>query len=278
MRFELTRDPEEFASRARELLWERIECNVLATVTMMVLEGHHADPPPLFCLGVDRAGRVSWAALRTPTWPMIASELDPAAAPALVAQWVAEDPDLPGVNAQPGTSRAVAAAWRAETGGSTSCRTTMAMHWLGEVVDPPRPASGRLRVATAVDRPLMVEWWRGFARDAGVIGGDNAAGVVSRLDHGGLFIWEDPDPVSMVGITRPVAGVVRVGPVYTPPALRRNGYASAAVAEASRRALAAGADRCMLFTDLANPTSNKIYAEVGYRRFGDWEEHEFSRA
>jgi len=28
----------------------------------------------------------------------------------------------------------------------------------------------------------------------------------------------------------------------------------------------------MLFTDLANPTSNKIYAEVGYRRTGDWEE------
>jgi len=30
----------------------------------------------------------------------------------------------------------------------------------------------------------------------------------------------------------------------------------------------------MLFTDLANPTSNKIYAEVGYRRVGDWEEIE----
>jgi len=31
----------------------------------------------------------------------------------------------------------------------------------------------------------------------------------------------------------------------------------------------------MLFTDLANATSNKIYAEVGYRRIGDWEEHAF---
>jgi hypothetical protein len=28
----------------------------------------------------------------------------------------------------------------------------------------------------------------------------------------------------------------------------------------------------MLYTDLDNPTSNKIYAEVGYRRSGDWEE------
>jgi hypothetical protein len=29
---------------------------------------------------------------------------------------------------------------------------------------------------------------------------------------------------------------------------------------------------------LANPTSNKIYAEVGYRRFGDWEEFDFTRS
>jgi predicted GNAT family acetyltransferase len=33
----------------------------------------------------------------------------------------------------------------------------------------------------------------------------------------------------------------------------------------------------MLFTDLANPTSNKIYAEIGYRRVADWEEHAFVR-
>jgi predicted GNAT family acetyltransferase len=33
----------------------------------------------------------------------------------------------------------------------------------------------------------------------------------------------------------------------------------------------------MLFTDLSNPTSNKIYADVGYRRIGEWEETEFTR-
>jgi len=39
-----------------------------------------------------------------------------------------------------------------------------------------------------------------------------------------------------------------------------------------------GARTCILFTDLANPTSNKIYAEIGYRRCADWQEHEFARA
>ena len=35
------------------------------------------------------------------------------------------------------------------------------------------------------------------------------------------------------------------------------------------------ADRCALFTDLANPTSNRIYASIGYRPVGEWEEHAF---
>ena len=75
----------------------------------------------------------------------------------------------------------------------------------------------------------------------------------------------------------PVAGVVRLGPVYTPPEARRHGYATALVAELSRRALAAGATKCMLYTDLANPTSNSIYRAVGYRRSGDARQYLFRR-
>ncbi len=90
-----------------------------------------------------------------------------------------------------------------------------------------------------------------------------------------MLVWDHLGPVSMLGITQPVARVVRIGPVYTPLQYRRNGYAGSAVAAVSRRALAGGASRCMLFTDLANPTSNKIYAEVGYRRIADWEEYAF---
>jgi predicted GNAT family acetyltransferase len=75
-----------------------------------------------------------------------------------------------------------------------------------------------------------------------------------------------------------VAGVPRIGPVYTPPSCRGRGYAGHAVAQLSRRLLAQGASRCVLFTDLANPTSNKIYAEVGYVRVCDWEQRVFDQA
>jgi predicted GNAT family acetyltransferase len=61
--------------------------------------------------------------------------------------------------------------------------------------------------------------------------------------------------------------------VYTPESERRHGYAGSAVAAVSRRMLAAGARRTTLFTDVSNPTSNKIYAAVGYRPVAEWEEH-----
>jgi predicted GNAT family acetyltransferase len=133
-----------------------------------------------------------------------------------------------------------------------------------------------LRLAQASERPLLIDWMAAFAREAGVVGVDQAEAMVDgRLAHDGLLLWDHDGPVCLIGMAGPIAGVARFGPVYTPPKHRRRGYGGSAVAAASRRALAGGASRCMLFTDLANPTSNKIYAEVGYRRIGDWEEHTF---
>jgi uncharacterized protein len=52
--------------------------------------------------------------------------------------------------------------------------------------------------------------------------------------------------------------------VYTPTADRRRGYATALVARVSAEQLASGRTACYLHTDLANPTSNAIYARIGY--------------
>ena len=63
-------------------------------------------------------------------------------------------------------------------------------------------------------------------------------------------------------------GVTRISGVWTPPELRGRGYATAVVAARSTARQDAG-EACMLFTDLANPTSNAIYQAIGYRRVGD---------
>jgi predicted GNAT family acetyltransferase len=69
-----------------------------------------------------------------------------------------------------------------------------------------------------------------------------------------------------------------VGPVYTPPELRGRGYATTLVAELSRWLLGRGNRFCFLYTDLANPTSNAIYARIGYRRVCDALEYRFAAA
>jgi predicted GNAT family acetyltransferase len=83
------------------------------------------------------------------------------------------------------------------------------------------------------------------------------------------------DPVSSARRTADVGGIVRVGFVYTPPHLRRRGYASACVAAASEAILRGGAVACMLYADLANPTSNAIYQRLGYRPVSDAAEYRF---
>lgn len=57
--------------------------------------------------------------------------------------------------------------------------------------------------------------------------------------------------------------------VYTPPEFRKNGYASFVVAELSQKILNSGKKFCILYTDLANPTSNKIYQNIGYKEVAD---------
>jgi len=272
MRFILTRDASEFAARTERLLTAHIECNVLATVLINVLDGVYRDVDTAFSYGLAEDDEVRFAAMRTPPHPLLASPLDTDAG-AFVEMWLRADPDVDRVTSIPETARAIAAAWAAQTGGVARCVIREAMHVLEEVLDPPRPAPGGLRLADAEHRSLLIAWMEEFVNEAGVMGSAQAAAMVdSRMRRDGLLVWDDGQPVSMVGVTPEVAGIVRIGPVYTPPALRRRGYAGSAVAAASRRALTRGARQCMLYTDLDNPTSNKIYAEVGYRRIGDWEE------
>lgn len=80
-----------------------------------------------------------------------------------------------------------------------------------------------------------------------------------------IYVLEvDGVPVSMAGYTRKMQTMVGVAYVYTPPYYRRNGYATSCVAQLSQRALNKGIAKCVLYTDLLNPTSNSIYQNIGY--------------
>ncbi|MEU8520212.1 GNAT family N-acetyltransferase [Streptomyces sp. NBC_01216] len=150
-----------------------------------------------------------------------------------------------------------------------SWRTTrrMRLFRLGEPTPPCPPPPGRARPATAEDVPLAVAWTRDFARGVGEPPGDDHTPQISaRVADGRLYLWEDEGvPVSMAGLSPTLAGQARVSLVYTPPERRGRGYAGAVTSTVGRVAADAGAAHVLLFTDLANPTSNALYPRLGYR-------------
>ncbi|MEU8254298.1 GNAT family N-acetyltransferase [Micromonospora inaquosa] len=160
-------------------------------------------------------------------------------------------------------------------GGRVQVSQHTRLHELGELALP-SPTTGRLVVATEDDVELVTEWLAAFMGDADEQAGrprgtsadelPDHADMLRRLHAGRLWFWVDDtgEPVHLTGANPPSFGVARVGPVYTPPAQRGRGWASNAVAEVSRRIQADGTRVC-LFTDQANPTSNRIYAALGYR-------------
>lgn len=275
----VTRDPAHFRERTKGFLTARpVEHNVLATVAGHLEPSIERDAPLFAWLEANGSGEVVGAVLRTPPRNLLASTMSKAAADALMPKLLEVDPGLPGVNGPEPAASYLADAWRRYAGGTVEPAMSQAIYWLAEVTDPVRRPSGHCRLATAAERDLMVEWAHAFCREAGAPALELEVSVERRLREGRLFVWEDREAVSMVGTGPPVAGVVRLGPVYTPPENRRLGFASALVAEVSRRALASGAARCMLYTDLANPSSNSIYQAVGYRRSNDAHEYVFNSA
>jgi RimJ/RimL family protein N-acetyltransferase len=276
MKLTLTRDAEEFGARTRDLFHSRIECNLIATVCAGVLAGRYSHSEPLFAYGTENE-ETTFAALRTPPWDMLVTALPFPIEDELIERWLREDPAVTGVEGPVDAARAIASAWARETGGTTRLRSRELTYVLERVSDPPRPAPGTLRLAGGDERELMLEWVKAFGRETAMFTDENRAATIvdARQVERGLWVWDRDGPVSMLATAPLIAGTVRIGPVYTPPEHRRHGYAGTAVAAASRRALAHGAHRCMLFADVTNPTSNKIYMEVGYRRHGEHEEWAF---
>jgi GNAT superfamily N-acetyltransferase len=150
---------------------------------------------------------------------------------------------------------------------------------LGELKEP-APVPGRLRPATTDEQDLVTSWYDAFMADADEQAGrapgsspHEAPGpeeMRRRIEGGRVFVWEDVDggPVNVTAASPPSYGVSRIGPVFTPREQRGRGYGSRAVYEVSKL-LRDGGERACLFTDQANPTSNKIYEGLGYQPLVD---------
>lgn len=278
MRCETTSDPQAFWERAsRFLLSDPVLNGVIVTTVEARRARAFTDPvPATYAAVLDDGGRVVGAAMRTPPLDVYVSPMPADAMSSLVEAILEACPDAIGVTGTAAQAEAFASAWARRTGAAPAVDERQRIHRL-DAVTAPAEAHGSWRVAEPPDRELLVEWTEAFGRETGSLAAVGAARNVDlRLAAGRAFLWVDGAPASFVGTSSRAGGVVRVGPVYTPPERRGRGYASALTAAVSQHALDDGAEACYLYTDLANPTSNKIYAAIGYRPVRDVTRYRFT--
>jgi GNAT superfamily N-acetyltransferase len=259
MSWEATDDLDTFMTTAGGFLRAR---PVPHTVQLTVTEGlelrgsdAYGGAPPRFGWWRDGDGAVAGVYLQAPPYPLLLTDLPDEAVPELV-------PLLAGTHEVNAPVPVIEALRR--NGMVLEPGMRVRLFRLGDLVPPDPVPAGRARLAEEPDRVLLCRWYQAFLDELGERDGDVADAVDDRMSYHGIAVWEvDGEPVSMAARTRPIAGMVRVGPVYTPPDARRNGYAAGVTAAVSARAREV-ADEVLLFTDLANPTSNGIYRRLGY--------------
>lgn len=266
------KDPHEWYTQVESFLLSReAEHNLMFGLSHILR--HQPEVYADFYLATvkDKAGNLVGVALQTRPHNIILSHFtDTSGVKRLAESLYSHVSLLPGVTASPAEAEAFASIWHKLSGQLYKVDMPQKIYALTQVI-PPRPVAGLLRAATPDDIPLLADWYRGFVRDAlhdpnpdpkdGQIWAERTFEFKQRR----LFIWDiDDKPAVMVGATGPTPHGIRVGPVYTPPELRGQGYASAAVAAVSQLLLDEGRDFTFLFTDALNPTSNKIYMAIGY--------------
>jgi len=274
MAWTLTGSLDDYVATAGEFLRSRPVHNTIQLTAVQSLHARGAsvfgDVAPLFGWWRSAAAEVTAAVLHTPPYPVLLTGLPEHSADALAEALAASGRPLPGVNAQQGDAVAFAAAWSRLTGAGFHEFRRSRLFRLEQLRAPVPLPRGAARVASAADRDLLQTWFDAFTKELADLGGSGRGTVDDRLSYGGLTLWEaDGAAVSLAGISRPAAGVVRVAPVYTPPDHRGHGYGGAVTAAVSQAALDTGASHVVLFTDLANPVSNSIYRRLGYRPVED---------
>jgi hypothetical protein len=274
-------DPASFLAAVEPVLLEDEARHNL----LLGIAGTLRDRPGLYpehrLWSVERDATIVGAALQTPPFNLVlARPRDDGAIPALADALAGDESLVPGVTAALPEADDFAEAWEERSGQRRRLRMAQGLYQLTRVRTPP-DVPGRPRTATEEDRELLVTWLRAFADEA-LVGIDSPAANAERivdarlaLDTAGFALWEDGDPVSVAGWGGRTPNGVRIGPVYTPPSLRRRGYGSAVTAAVSAERLASGLRFCFLYTDLANPTSNRIYSEIGYEPVCDSADYAF---
>jgi len=270
MQLTVHQDAASFLAAAAALLRSaEAENSIIATPAMRMIEAPRDDDEGCYFATVSEAGSAVAAAFHNADGGLLLTAGPEASMALLAADLARRKQPLRHLVGPLRACEAFARAWRERTGGGHRQRYHL-RHF--ELADAPsgHAAPGRIRKPLASEHELIVELQNAFIVEVGRP--EDAARMRRKtllpLERSLFRVWDDGVVVSFAGYGEG-GDTARIAPVYTPPRFRGRGYASALVSGLSRELFERGKRAIFLTTDVANPTSNRIYQRIGFRPVAD---------
>jgi predicted GNAT family acetyltransferase len=276
MQFKRYTDVHEFYNDTYHVLMRHEAQNMIPLGNIII--GHEGkdktdwrDPAHWFMATISDSGCILLTAVMTPPHNIALyatdNQINPEAISCLIGGL--EGHELPGVITEKSLAEYFAKEYTLRKGLNVKTVMNQRIYEL-TAVNPHIQRTGTVRLLNEKDMHYFPYWAEAFFA-AGTYGKkemfipQDAEPYLYRLSTRKMYVLEDDGiPVSMAGYTREMQTAIGVAFVYTPPYNREKGYATSAVAQVSQLALNNGFTKCVLYTDLENPTSNSIYPKIGY--------------
>ncbi|WP_318614084.1 GNAT family N-acetyltransferase [Sporosarcina sp. YIM B06819] len=274
MEFTPYKDVHEFALQAEPILAEKEDVYSLFFGVLQAIKAGRYDNP--FMATIEEGGQVLALIQMTPPHPLNLIIVDEKRVEAildvLIGELVELEIEMSSVISLKSWAYRFVAKWQEQTGMGHQLLMDQGLYRLDEVNEALQPSPGSWRLANEGDCSLIEGWFTIFEEDTGLPITpleDVKKRVATFVGEREVFLWQhEGKVVSMMKKARPTQHGVTVSFVFTPHEERKKGYARTIVAACSTELLK-NYDFCVLYTDLMNPTSNKIYQEIGYKRIAD---------
>lgn len=267
-------DAEDFSKQVLSVVGEQEDkYSLFLGILASIRKGDYENP---FLATIEEDGKVLALFQMTPPHPMNMIYIEESrmdmCMELFIQKSLEEDVDIPSVISLKEWATQFAGKWIAKTGLKEEILMDQGLYRLDSVNKQLEKTPGNWRLASSKDHALIQNWYHLFEQDTGlpITPQDIVKQRVQKfVEAQEVFLWEDEGRiVSMMKKSRPTARGITVSLVYTPTEERRKGYARTLVAACSKELLK-DYEFCMLYTDMLNPTSNKIYQEIGYQKIAD---------
>lgn len=271
MKIERFTDPEEFLTRTVNFRAQNeITTQMIGRAAQAFLNGRGAQYEYAnWWIVQSDTDEVIGLMMHTSPLNLVLSDMPENAIPSCVDAVLRDDPDFSGVNAPQHLARIFIEILQAKETQNIRFSLAISLHSyvIGKLIEP-NYSHGNARIADEQDFEIVRKWRQAFITETEIDTVDNDEVTRKAIESKRIYIWEsDGTPVSMASFTpfveTPASKITSIGGVYTPPDQRKKGFASSIVSFLSDFLMNQGL-RVMLYTDAKNPTSNKIYTDLGF--------------